>query len=119
MAAALAGLLVLIPVYRVRDRRYVEPARVSARTMQAVASDAPTLPPDGTIVFEDEAVPFSNFRSAFGSLATDAVRLYVGPDVTAQVVPAGGSAFRAGTPVIARYRLDHGRVSRVEPPDDH
>ena len=116
IAAVLASVLLFIPIYRIRNGPWVEPARVSTRTMAVVAGDLPGLPDHGVIVLTDEASPHSNFRSAFGGLATDAVRLYTGRPFDALVVwhPPGDTTREAPADVVARYQLTHGAVVRVE-----
>jgi len=114
---ALAIVIVLIPVYRVRNDRFVEPARVSRRTMAAVLQSASEIPDRGTIELSDERVPLSNFRSAFGSLAPDAVRLFTGRPLSAYVATPDGERL---PPVIvagelaARFQLSHGQIVRVQ-----
>jgi hypothetical protein len=103
-------LLALAPIYQSRNARYLEPARVSRAALAMVAADAAGLPEHGTVVFEDSPERFSNFRDAFGTLATEAVQLHTGRSLTAIVVAAG--ADRAPDEV-ARYRVRAGTVERV------
>jgi hypothetical protein len=110
LQAVFASVLLLIPLYGIRNDRWVEPARVSARTMKAVGSQAP--PNGGTIVFEDEPVRFSNFTDAFGGAETLAVRLFTGRNIDARVVlpGTGGAVSREAI----RFRLIHGAVVRAD-----
>jgi hypothetical protein len=64
LAAALASVLAFIPVYQSRNDRWVEPARLSARTLLEVSAHPPT--PYGVVVFEDESAQFASFKDAFG-----------------------------------------------------
>jgi hypothetical protein len=110
LQAVFASVLLLIPVYSIRNDRWVEPARVSTRTMKAMASQ--TLPNEGTIVFEDESVRFANFTDAFGGAETKAVRLYTGRHIDALVVlPGIGGGVKGET---IRFRLINGAVVRSD-----
>jgi hypothetical protein len=110
LQAVFASVILLIPVYGIRNDRWIEPARVSTRTMKAVESQA--LPNEGTIVFEDEAVRFSSFTDAFGGAETLAVRLFTGRNIDARVVlPGTGGAVSRET---IRFRLIHGAVVRSD-----
>jgi hypothetical protein len=107
--------LAAIPLYQARDWRWVEPARVSQRTLSAIRSDLAILPPEGFVVFHDD--PDSRaFENAFGTLATVALRTAFGRSwegvIATRGVPAPSSD---GLPVIAEYRIERGRVSRVMP----
>ena len=86
LAVALCTLVLCIPIYRIRNETWVEPARVSSRTLEAVAGDMASLPDHGVILLLDEATAPSNFRSAFGGLATDAIRLCTDRPLDARVV---------------------------------
>src|SRR5207247_7270044 len=78
--AVLAGaLLLLIPIYSARNDRFVEPARLSERALRIMAK---SVQRGGTIVLLDVDDPTSSFAAAFGTLATEAVRLRVRPDLT-------------------------------------
>jgi hypothetical protein len=113
-AVVAALLLVSIPVYRARNRRWTEPAQVSERTMAAVMADLPGLPARGTIVFEDESPPPANFDSAFGTLAGEAVRLFTSRPLDARIIDRrGGDTLMTTADVVARYRLVDDRVDRV------
>lgn len=109
---ALAALvLVLVPVYKVRNTRWVAPARVSSQVLQVLVAQMDTLPDYGTLVLEDEPVRFSNLTDAFGGAATKAVRLHTGRPLDVTIVPAGLPT--VGDDEIARFRLSRGQVSRV------
>jgi hypothetical protein len=112
MALVLAAVLLLIPIYRARNARYVEPARVSAQAMERLVDDLGTLPERGVVVFEDSPRRFSNFRDVFGTLGTEAVRLHTDRALDALVQPPGRAAPVANE--AARYRLEDGQVRRVD-----
>ena len=111
LAAALASVLALVPVYQRRNDRWVEPARLSARAIEAMAANPP---PGirGTVVFEDEDVRFASFTAAFGDFAGDAVHEATHRALAARI--ENGGARWAG-PIAARYKLTRGRIDRVSP----
>ena len=110
LAVALASLLAFIPVYQKRNDRWVEPARLSARTIDAIAASPPSV--RGTVVFEDEQAQFASFADAFGDFAADAVREATHRPLAARIE---NGAVRSTGPVAARYRLTRGRIERVIP----
>jgi hypothetical protein len=120
VAVALAvTLLALVPVYRARNGRYVEPARFSERALRTFSADAALGERRGTILLHDGADPTSSFVGAFGTFATDAVRLRMGGDVTIWIDPPPGDWDLAGlhppqpTDVVAEYAVENGRIFRV------
>src|SRR5204862_6999081 len=54
-------LLSLVPIYRARNRRYVEPARFSERALRTIEPHAAALPAGDVIVLHDVDDPRSNF----------------------------------------------------------
>lgn len=109
LAAVLVSVLCFIPVYQSRNDRWVEPARLSARTMRAVASD----PPEGStwlVVLEDEPRPYASFADAFGAFASEAVSEVAQRPMHAKIV-AGGAV--SPEPGAARYKLTGGRVDHI------
>ena len=123
VAAALASaLLLLVPTYRARNTRWVEPARLSARALGAIHAGVSAEPADGVIVLHDETIdPASSFGSAFGTFATNAVRLRTGRrfDVWIEPPPAdwrlAGIAPPEDRAVLARFAIHRGAVTRVGP----
>lgn len=111
LAAALASVLALVPVYQKRNDRWVEPARLSAR---AIAAMSASPPPGvrGTVVLEDEDAQFASFTDAFGDFAGDAVHQATQRALAARI-ESGGARWTG--PVAARYRLTRGRIDRVNP----
>jgi hypothetical protein len=110
LAATLASVLALIPVYQSRNDRWVEPARLSARALREVSSHPPEAA--GLVVFEDEDAQFASFTDAFGSFAAEAVSEAIRRPVAARIESA---TEQWQGPAAARYRLTRGRIERVSP----
>ncbi|HEY7289349.1 MAG TPA: hypothetical protein VH583_05885 [Vicinamibacterales bacterium] len=111
LLAALAIVLVCIPIYRSRNGRWVDAANLSAQTMRVLTAEAPPEHSTGVVVFEDEAGPRATFDTALGSLASVAVQIETNRPLQA-LVTAPGHHWTG--PCAARYRLTAGRVARVE-----
>jgi hypothetical protein len=110
-AAALAAILLFVPLYGRRNERWVEPARLSALTVRALTLDPPAPDAKGVVVFEDEPAPYATFDTALGALASAAVQVVTGRALEARIVtPAEPWTGQAA----ARYKLAAGRVERVE-----
>jgi hypothetical protein len=113
MAAALACVLLLIPIYQRRNDRWVEPARLSARASDVIVANPPG---PGLIVLEEDAQDvnrsrYSSFTDAFGDVADVAVSVLLQRPTEARIVtrPARWSGHAA-----ARYKLTGGRIERIE-----
>lgn len=114
MAAALACVLLLIPIYKRRNDRWVAPARLSARAVDVIVANPPG---PGLVVLEedvevvDEPRPYSSFMDAFGDVADVAISVLVQQPMEARIVtpPARWSG-----PAAARYKLTGGRIERIE-----
>lgn len=107
-ATALVILAVLlVPVYRSRNTRWVALADVSARVMRAVRSEATRQPRGGRIVLVDSPDERFNLDSIFGTLFPDAVSLIAGPLWTGRVL-SPGEAIPVDTSVS--FRLANGRL---------
>jgi hypothetical protein len=115
-AVALGSVVLLVPIYRVRNRPWVEAARVSSRVMRVVAGDLDGRYTHGVVVLQDEPTRISNLRDAFGPLATEAVRTTTGKALDAVLVLAETPDRSVVRPsdTIAWYRLERGAVRRVE-----
>jgi hypothetical protein len=111
LAIVLASVLALIPIYQQRNDRWVEPARLSARTIEAIAASPPSNV-RGTVVFEDEDAQFASFSDAFGDFAGEAVLEATHRALAARIERSGA---RWTGPVAARYKLTRGRIDRVTP----
>jgi hypothetical protein len=114
-----ASLLAFVPTYRSRNGRYVEPARFSERALRIISADVSVAGDGGTILLHDVADPTASFVGAFGTFATDAVRLRTGRNVTIWIDPPPGdwdiAGLRKPDPggVVAEYAVASGRVFRV------
>jgi hypothetical protein len=109
LAAVLASVLALIPVYQSRNDRWVEPARLSALVLRELSAHPPEEA--GIVVFEDEDVRFASFTDAFGPFAAEAASEAIQRPVAARI--ESGSEHHG--PAAARYRLTRGRIERVSP----
>jgi hypothetical protein len=111
LLAVYASVLFLIPVYGIRNDRWVEPARVSTRTMNVVSSLSDAIADTSTIVFDDEPVRFSNFATALGGVEAPALKLFTGRELHGYVAPPGVTISNL-QPGSFALRLTHGQVSR-------
>jgi hypothetical protein len=105
------ALIAAIPIYRTRNHRWVEGARISQRTLATIRADAPGLPATGAILFHDEADNGSTFRSAFGDLASEAMQTAFGRAWTARIDTTESRP--DGRAVIADYQLQRGLIARI------
>jgi hypothetical protein len=114
-------LLALVPAYRTRNGRYVEPARFSARALRALAPQAASAPEGTTIVLHDVDDPTSSFVGAFGGFATEAVSMHAGHDVRVWIdlPPDGSQSARQRPPrpdqIHATFAVERGRIFRIGP----
>lgn len=109
-ATALVILTVLlVPVYRSRNIRWVALADLSARVMRAVRAEATRQPNGGRIVLVDSPNERFNLDSTFGTLFPDAVSLIAGPLWTGRVL-SPGEEIPVNTTVS--FRLANGRLIR-------
>jgi hypothetical protein len=112
-------LLAMVPAYRARNGRYVEPARFSERALRTIERDAPGAPAGGVIVLHDVTNPASSFVGAFGTFASNAVRLHSGNDVNVWIEPPPGDWQLAGLrpprprEATTAFAVDRGRIFRV------
>jgi hypothetical protein len=81
--AAVVILTVLLPVYRLRNQRWVEIADLSADTMATLQRCSAVR--CHAIVLEDDPTTRRNFVSAFGTFDTGA-RLFLGREVATQIL---------------------------------
>ncbi len=116
LAVALSSVVLFSPIYRARNASWVEAARVSNRMMRVIVADVDGRYSHGRIVLEDEHTRISNFRDAFGGLATEAVQLVTNQPLEAAVLVRGADApFEVpANDRIAWYRLENGTVRRLE-----
>ncbi|OFW08057.1 MAG: hypothetical protein A3H96_21925 [Acidobacteria bacterium RIFCSPLOWO2_02_FULL_67_36] len=88
-AAAIAAIvlaLALVPVYRVRNVRWVELADLTAGVMPGL-EQASRASSDGTILIVDERTTRANIASAFGGLIPEAATLVAGRRRSIWLVP--------------------------------
>jgi hypothetical protein len=81
----IAAILLLIPVYRTRNRGLVEPADLSAQSLAMMRRAAEDRPPVREIVLLDDRHASVKLDDAFGALAPDAVHLFVSPETDVSV----------------------------------
>jgi hypothetical protein len=116
-----AVLLALIPVYRSRDGRYVEPARLSSRALAMMHPHMLAAPPGSVILLRDVDDATSNFEGAFGTFASNAVRLHSGRELNVWIDPPPRgwqlAGLRAPQPRESTtvFAVDHGRIFKVGP----
>jgi hypothetical protein len=79
--ALIAAVAVLIPVYRMRNRGLIEPADLSTQSLAEVQRAIHVRPGVREIVLLDDANAAVTLEDAFGALTSDAVHLFVSPDV--------------------------------------
>ena len=105
-----ASVLLLIPVYGIRNDRWVEPARVSTRTMHVLRSSPAVIADATAIVFDDEPVRFSNFATALGGVEAPALKLFTGRDLPGYVAESGLTVSNRQSGLLT-LRLRHGQVT--------
>jgi hypothetical protein len=122
LAAAMAMVALLaIPVYRARNGRYAQPARFSDRALHAIAEPAAAAPAGAAIVLHDVDDPLASFVAAFGSFASDAVKLESGRELNVWIDPPPGGWQLAGLhppapgTVAFEFGVDRGRIVRMKP----
>ena len=108
MVALVVAAILLIPIYRARNVRWVQLAELSDQVMRTVKTDVAERP-SGHIVMVDAPQERFNLVSAFGNLLPDALRLYVGSGWTGEVVTSAAEASRRGD---LEYRLVNGSLLR-------
>lgn len=120
LAVALAvALLALVPTYRLRNDRWVEPARLSERALRTIGADAASSPQVMVIILRDANDPMASFASAFGTFASEAVRLRTGRNLQTWIEPPPPDWRAAGlVPPDPRqprtaFAVERGRVFRV------
>jgi hypothetical protein len=114
VAAAVVPLLV-VPIYRRRNVRWVTPADISARVIEAIRPG--DLPPATAVVLKDEN---GLIARGFGTVFEEALRLTVGrPDLHVWLEPpplhwpyAGLRPVQEGEPAV-RYELRDRRLVRA------
>lgn len=113
--------VLLLPVYRARNARWVRGATFSARVMSDLAKATATLAPGSLVVLHDDREKRTNLASTFGTLVEDAAVLAAGRDVRAWIEPPVPDTAAAGlvAPTDAPARelwLVNGRLSPTPAP---
>jgi hypothetical protein len=103
--------VLLIPVYRSRNVRWVRLAELSDQVMHAVTADVGQRP-SGHVVMLDAPQERVNLVSAFGNLFPEALRLYTGGGWTGEISTEPAKASRAAD---LEYRLVNGSIQRGTP----
>jgi hypothetical protein len=103
---AATGLVVLvvllIPVYRSRNVRWVATADTSARVMRTLQIAAGSRPQGGRILLVDDPRERFNLDGAFGTLFPDALAIFVGSQWTGEISRTADAAARAD--LVFRYQ---------------
>ena len=86
-AAAIAVVIVLIPVYRVRNQRWVDLADFSSSVLAQLRTSTASLPDGAHVVLIDERDKRVNLESAFGTLINHAWRLQNGRPLDVRIEP--------------------------------
>jgi len=84
LVALLVLAFALVPVYRARNERWVEPANLSSRIVDDLQSIGGSLPHRARLLAVDDAG--DRLLSVFDGLFSEAVTLYVGHGATGQLV---------------------------------
>jgi hypothetical protein len=96
LIAAILIPLACAPIYIARNRRYVDLAEFTARTLADMASLTGDLPADTPVVVVDDRSSRANLLSAFGTLLDDAYELQTGRRLRIWVEPAIDDAEESG-----------------------
>lgn len=105
--ALLMIALLLVPVYRSRNRRWVELADLSSRALQTMQISITPFPSGSHIVLIDNPGERVNLDGAFGSLLPDALALFAAGSWTGEIVTPGVGLPSNATVVL---RLKEGRL---------
>jgi hypothetical protein len=97
----------LIPVYRMRNQGLIKPADLSTQATAELRRAAQRRPDIREIVLVDEADAPVTLEDAFGALTSDAVHLFVSPDVH---VSTTRNAVDATNEDVMVFRLRDGRL---------
>ena len=119
LGAAVAAVLLTVPVHWSRNERWVAPAGLSAHVLDEIAPVAAALPPDAVLQLDDDRSSRANLDASFGTLVETAVRLRTGLDRRVWIEPpvvdweAGGLVAPEPEDVAARFALRGGVLARV------
>lgn len=106
--AAMAVLpLLLVPVYRARNARWIQTGALSAHALHEIRLAAALAPETRSIVLVDNRGERVTLDAAFGSLLPEALRLTLGPGYHGEIVADDAAARSRGGIVL---RLIDGRL---------
>lgn len=112
-AAALVVLVAaLIPIYRSRNARWVEPADLSRQVMESVQATTTSFPAGGRVVLIEDPKADLTLADAFDQLFPSALALYAGDMWVGQLVPPG-TATSTGELFTITYQLRSGTLEPV------
>ena len=109
--ALIAVSVLLIPVYRLRNERWVRLADTSSTVMTTIAASVESQAGVRVVLIENPAADVT-LDSAFGTLFPDAVALVAGEHATGEIVQPGDPIASGATHV---YRLVDGRLTQIDP----
>jgi hypothetical protein len=98
----LAAVVLLVPVYRARNVRWVEPAETSAHVMRSLQIATASRPQGGRVVLIDDPQERFNLDGAFGALFPDALAVFLGNRWTGEITRSADAA--AGADLAYRYQ---------------
>jgi hypothetical protein len=107
--------IVLLPIYRARNVRWVALADLSSHVMAETRRTADAAPTGGQIILLDDPGARMNLDGAFGTLFPDAVAIAIGRGFHGEirqqpaVTPTDG---RTGSPLLL-FRLQEGRLVQM------
>ncbi len=81
-------VLLLVPVYRARNRRWVDGAKLASQVVEEVRTTAARHPNGGHILLIDDPAASPNFESSFLTAFPEAVTLVAGSGWTGEIVPS-------------------------------
>jgi hypothetical protein len=108
-AALIAAVALLIPAYRMRNRGLIDPADLSTQATAEIQQAARAHPQVREIVLLDEADASVTLDDAFGDLASEAVHLFVSPDVHVSIGDIRTAADEKNQEMIV-FQLRGGRL---------
>ena len=95
-------VVLLIPVYRIRNTRWVGIADISTHIMETVAASARNIATGGSILIVDSRDKRFDLDSTFSGMFPEAVTLFAGPDWKGEII-AAGEAIPDDVQLLFRY----------------
>ena len=105
-------LVALVPVYRSRNRGWVPASDLAAGVMHTLQSEAAGRSA-GRVIIADDPAASTTMAEAFWLSMPTAVRLFLGPDWTAEIVPSPRELPQKVTEDALVYELRDGSIARV------